>query len=97
LSRFAGLTVRLAAERVPAAWQPRVLRQDAGVHFIGLERYGDLESLLAALRTDGIAIDELALQETDLEHEFLKIMAATGTPAGTLAPARCGSSRAPAG
>ena len=32
LSRFAGLTVRLVAERVPAAWQPRVLRQEAGVH-----------------------------------------------------------------
>jgi hypothetical protein len=32
--------------------------------------------LLAALRTDGIAIDELALAETDLEQVFLKIMAA---------------------
>jgi ABC-2 type transport system ATP-binding protein len=74
LSRFAGLTVRLAARRVPAAWQSKVLREDAGVHFIGLERYADLETLLGALRTEGIAIDELALQETDLEHVFLEIM-----------------------
>jgi ABC-2 type transport system ATP-binding protein len=81
LSRFAGLTVRLAAERVPAAWQSKVLRQDAGAHFIGLERYADLEALLGALRTDGIAIDELALQETDLEHVFLEIMSTSATSA----------------
>ena len=40
--------------RVPAAWQPRVLRRDARVFVIGLERYADLESLLAALREEGI-------------------------------------------
>jgi ABC-2 type transport system ATP-binding protein len=88
LSRFAGLTVRLVASRVPAAWQPRVLRRDAGSFFIGLERYGDLETLLAALRTEGIAIDELALQEVDLEEVFLKIMASTGVPAGARESAR---------
>jgi ABC-2 type transport system ATP-binding protein len=88
LSRFAGLTVRLVAERVPAAWGPRVLRQDAGTFFIGLDRYGDLEPLLAALRMDGIAIDELALQETDLEHVFLRIMSASASSAGVQAAAR---------
>ena len=74
LSRFAGLTVRLVAERVPAVWQSRVLRFEPGIYFIGLERYAELENLLAALRTDGIAITELALQETDLEQVFLRIM-----------------------
>src|SRR6187551_3487372 len=39
LSRFAGLTVRLVAARVPAPWQSRVLRQDAGIFFIGLDHY----------------------------------------------------------
>jgi len=81
LSRFAGLTVRLVAARIPVAWQPRVLRQDSGIFFIGLDRYGDLEALLAALRTEDIAIDELALQEADLEHVFLRIMAASGPSA----------------
>jgi ABC-2 type transport system ATP-binding protein len=76
LSRFAGLTVRLAAARVPAAWQPRVLRSEDGVHFLGLERYDELEGLLAALRGEGVAIDELALQEADLEQVFLRIMSA---------------------
>ncbi len=75
LSRFAGITVRLAADRVPAAWQPRVLREQSGIRYIGLERYADLEGLLAALRDDGIAIRELALEEADLEDVFLKIMA----------------------
>ena len=74
LSRFAGLTVRLAAERVPEAWRSRVLREEGGVHFIGLARYAELEALLAALRTEGITIAELALQETDLEQVFLRIM-----------------------
>jgi ABC-2 type transport system ATP-binding protein len=75
LSRSHGLTVRLAAARVPGAWQGRVLRQEAGFHYIALDTYADLEQLLAALRGDGIAIDELALAETDLEQVFLKIMA----------------------
>jgi len=74
LSRFAGLTVRLVAQRVPESWRSRVLRHDSGTFFIGLDHYADLEALLAALRTEGIAITELALQEADLEQVFLRIM-----------------------
>jgi len=77
LSQVAGLTVRLVAARVPAAWQARVRRQDHRIFEIGLSRYAELEDLLAALRAEGIAIDELALQETDLEQVFLRIMGAT--------------------
>jgi len=75
LSRFQGLTVRLVASRVPAAWQPRVLRTDAGVHYLGLDAYGELEGLLVALREERVHIDEMALAETDLEQVFLRIMA----------------------
>ena len=74
LSRFAGLTCRVAAARMPAAWEDRVVRREGGNFYVGLGDYADLERLLAALRTDGIAIDELALEETDLEHVFLRIM-----------------------
>ena len=88
LSRFAGLTVRLVAARVPAAWQPRVLRHESGVFFIGLERYSELEALLALLREERIGIDELALSETDLEQVFLKIMAASGTETPAAATSR---------
>ena len=74
LSRFAGITVRLVAPAVPAAWLPRVLRREGSVFFLGLERHAELESLLAALREENIEIAELALQEADLEQVFLRIM-----------------------
>ena len=74
LTRVAGITVRLVAERVPGSWQSRVTNRDGRIFMLGLERYADLEALLAALRTEGIAIDELALEETDLEQVFLQIM-----------------------
>jgi len=74
LSRFRGLTARLAAARVPDAWRDQVLRQDAGLFYLGLANYDDLERLLGALRKENIAIDELALAETDLEQVFLRIM-----------------------
>jgi ABC-2 type transport system ATP-binding protein len=85
LTRVAGLTVRLVAERIPAAWEPRVTSRDGQIFILGLEQYADLESLLAALRVESIHIDELALQETDLEQVFLQIMGA-GRPRAGRAP-----------
>jgi len=81
LANVAGLTVRLVADRVPGAWQPRLQSQDGRVFVLGLDRYADLEALLAALRVDGIAIDEMALQETDLEQVFLRITGSGRPPA----------------
>jgi ABC-2 type transport system ATP-binding protein len=74
LSRVPGLTCRVVAARLPDAWLPRVVRQEGRVFHVALESYLDLEQLLAALREANIAIDELALEETDLEQVFLKIM-----------------------
>ena len=54
----------------------RVVQAGRGLFYIGLESYAELETLLAALRAEGIAIDELALEETDLEQVFLRIMKA---------------------
>ncbi len=76
LANVAGLTVRLAADRVPAAWESRVTGRDGHVFMLGLEHHAELEALLAALRIEGIRIDELALVETDLEQVFLRIMGA---------------------
>src|SRR5512132_2732443 len=64
LSQFAGVTVRLSASRLPDGWEGRLLRREGSVHYLGLADYAELERLLAALRTEGIAIDELALAET---------------------------------
>ncbi len=74
LQRFAGLTARLAAARVPSSWQSRVVRQEAGLFYVELKTYAELETLLAAIRADGIAIDEISIDETDLEQVFMKIM-----------------------
>ena len=75
LSRFAGLTVRVSSDRLPAEWLPRLHQREGRVHYLGLENYAELEQLLSAFRQAGIAIDELALAETDLEQVFLRIMA----------------------
>jgi len=96
LSRFAGLTVRLGAARVPQAWQPRVLRHEGSVHFIGLDRYDELEDLLRALRVEGVAIDELALEETDLEQVFLRLVG-RGVGAGVDAEAGTAAGRGAGG
>ena len=74
LSRIEGLTCRVVAARLPAAWIPRIVREEQNIFHVGLESYAELETLLAAMRTEGIAIDELALEETDLEQVFLEIM-----------------------
>jgi ABC-2 type transport system ATP-binding protein len=75
LSSFAGLTVRLAAAALPPAWESRVVRRADGMYLLSLRDYAELESLLAALREAGVAVEELALQEADLEQVFLRIMA----------------------
>ena len=77
LSRFAGLTVRVSAARLPDDWTSRLLRREGAVHYLHFASYDELERLLAAFRTGGIPIDELALAETDLEQVFLRIMAGT--------------------
>ncbi len=74
LAQFSGMTVRLAAERVPTAWQARISRQDGGIFQFRLDSYAELEMLLAALRQEHITIAELSLDETDLEQVFLRIM-----------------------
>jgi len=80
LSRFAGLTVRLVAREVPAAWRARILRHEGAAYYIGLDAYEDLERLLADLRTAAIRIEELGLAETDLEQVFLRIMSGRDEP-----------------
>ncbi len=76
LQRFAALTVRLTAERLPTGWERRALRSEGRTHAIGLANHAELEQLLAALRADGIAIEDMALTTTDLEDVFLRIMTA---------------------
>jgi len=84
LSRFAGITARLAAARLPAAWQGRAFRREEGAFHVALPSYAELERLLADLRAENIVIDGLVLAEADLEQVFLHIMKGEGAavPAG---------------
>src|ERR1700758_1986447 len=75
LSSFAGLTVRLTAPTLPEDWRSRILREEDHSYLLSLRDYAELERLLAALRAQGTAIEELSLQEADLEQVFLRIMA----------------------
>lgn len=86
LSRFAGLTVRVSAERLPDEWQRRIHRREGSVYYLGLESYAELERLLASFRGAGVSIDDLALAETDLEQVFLRIMAGSETTDETEPP-----------
>ena len=74
LSRYPGLTVRLVARDLPPAWRDRLLRRTGDVWHLAIDRPADLEPLLAAMRVEGIAVDELTLDEADLEQLFLHIM-----------------------
>jgi ABC-2 type transport system ATP-binding protein len=91
LSRYSGLTVRLVAPDLPAAWHDRLLRRTGDVWHLAIDRPSDLESLLAALRVAGIGVQELTLDEADLEQVFLHIM-----QSGTAAPGPMVRMRAPA-
>ena len=82
LSRYSGLTVRLVANDIPAAWHDRLLRRTGDVWHLGIEEPSDLESLLAAMRVAGLAVQELKLDEADLEQVFLHIMQA-GPPSSS--------------
>ena len=49
------------------------------MYYLGLDNYAELERLLASFRSESVAIDDLALAETDLEQVFLRIMAGSET------------------
>ena len=66
--------LRLDAEAVPAAWQERLLHEKDGGWRFNFGEYAELESLLADLRSMGIRVTELRLQEPDLEDVFTDIM-----------------------
>jgi len=81
LSRFSGITARLCAARLPPGWDGLAFRREAGAFHLALPGYAELERLLADLRTERIAIEGLALAETDLEQVFLRIMKGEGAAA----------------
>jgi ABC-2 type transport system ATP-binding protein len=73
LSSFEMMMVRLTVERVPESWQARIRQTEGRSFLIELQRFEELEALLAALRADNITIKDLQVEQTDLEQVFLRL------------------------
>jgi ABC-2 type transport system ATP-binding protein len=69
--------LRLDAEAVPAAWQDRLQHAPDGSWRFDFSEYAELEVLLAELRSAGVRVLEMQLQEPDLEDVFTDIMKRT--------------------
>jgi ABC-2 type transport system ATP-binding protein len=74
LRGMAGISLQLSVSHLPTTWTARGTLQASGLHGLTLANFGELEQLLAACRTENIAIKEMKLGEADLEQAFLKIM-----------------------
>jgi len=88
LRRYAGarLQLRLSGAPLPAALEPLRIAEaptgarpgaPTGTETLRIERYSDVETVLAALREAGCTIEEMDLQRTDLEQVFVQLMKET--------------------
>ncbi|MBI3903689.1 MAG: ABC transporter ATP-binding protein [Nitrosomonadales bacterium] len=75
LNSVTGCRLRLRlAGALPATLMPQVIEQKDGNYLLALPSYQALELLLAELRTAGVAVQEMSLQQPDLEDVFLRVM-----------------------
>jgi ABC-2 type transport system ATP-binding protein len=76
LKRIPGcaVRVRLAEERLPAALAHLPVSRKDGSFLLQLADYGEVESVLKALRTAGNPVLELEVLQPDLEEVFVSIM-----------------------
>ena len=76
LKRFSGCYVNLmlAPPGLPDALKPLLVHKgDAGFR-LALRGYDEVESVMAALRTAGVKVQEMEVMQPDLEEVFVKIM-----------------------
>jgi ABC-2 type transport system ATP-binding protein len=75
LKKFSGgINVYLKASELPEKWASRVTRTlEGGTRLLTLQRYGELEELIADLRSAAIPIDSLRVDEVDLEEVFIQL------------------------
>ncbi|MEN9314837.1 MAG: putative transporter subunit: ATP-binding component of superfamily [Pseudomonadota bacterium] len=78
VGRFGGgqLVIHLSSGELPRALVTRLISGDAAKsrYALRLERYDELEPMLASLREAGCTISEMELAHTDLEDVFVRIM-----------------------
>ena len=75
LSSIAGCRVRLKLTgALPAVLLPQVVEQTGENYLLALSSFQALEAVLAELRLAGVAVQEMALLQPDLEDVFLRVM-----------------------
>lgn len=75
LGALTGCRVRLKiVGELPASLLPQVIEQTDKDFLLTLPSYSALEPMLATLRTFGITIQEMTLQQPDLEEVFLRMV-----------------------
>ena len=78
LRSFAGgrLQLRLAGAPLPESLREYLVTEDSdtGLTTLRVDRFEDVETLLAALRVAGCRIEEMELLHTDLEDVFMRVM-----------------------
>jgi ABC-2 type transport system ATP-binding protein len=68
------LEVRLQPDRLPESLAALVTLRREGGYRLALRDYAEVESVIAGLRSAGIAIQELEVLQPDLEEIFVQIM-----------------------
>ncbi len=77
LRRFSGSTLRLRlapGSVLPEALRARMPEAANGEHVLPLQRYEDIEPVLASLREAGCRLDDIEIAKPDLEDVFVRVM-----------------------
>jgi ABC-2 type transport system ATP-binding protein len=67
------MTLRLAGA-LPASLRPQLIEEKPGRVVLRLAQAGDVERVMAACRTEGVAVEEVEVGHADLEDVFLQLM-----------------------
>ena len=68
--------LKLAPSRLPEGLRAMLVGEEDGCFRLALHCYGELETVLAALRTAGVEVMDMEVSKPDLEDVFLQIMGA---------------------
>ena len=68
------IRLQLSPDTLPVALQPLMISHDQGYYVLAIEKYLQLENVMAVLREAQTQIMELQILQPDLEEVFVKIM-----------------------
>ncbi len=66
--------IRLSPDRLPASLAGLAISRSGNCYCLSLSDYGELEGVLATLRDEGVAVEELTVTQADLEDVFIRVM-----------------------